>query len=85
MAKNPTPRAEPGDTADASMTYETMIERVERIADRIERGEIGLEASFKEYEEASALLKRCRAMLDDYERRFETLRDADEADGEPED
>ncbi|RME31990.1 MAG: exodeoxyribonuclease VII small subunit [Candidatus Zixiibacteriota bacterium] len=45
--------------------FEDAIERLEELIEQIESGEIGLEESLKRYEEGSALIKRCRSILDD--------------------
>ena len=44
--------------------FEEAIEQLEELIDQIESGEIGLEESLKRYEQGSALIKRCRAILD---------------------
>ncbi len=55
------------------LSYEQAVERLEEIVERIESGEIGLEASILAYEQGVALLGRCRAVLDDVEQRIEQL------------
>jgi len=44
--------------------FEDAIEQLEELIEQIESGEIGLEESLKRYEEGSALIKRCRTILD---------------------
>ncbi len=44
--------------------FEDAIEQLEELIEQIESGEIGLEESLKRYEQGSALIKRCRAILD---------------------
>ena len=44
--------------------FEEAIEQLEALIDQIESGEIGLEESLKRYEQGSALIKRCRGILD---------------------
>lgn len=55
------------------LTFEQAVERLEAIIGRIESGEIGLEQSIREYEHGVALLKRCRAILEQAEQRVEEL------------
>ena len=56
-----------------NLTFEQAVERLEAIIGRIESGEIGLEQSIREYEHGVALLKRCRAILEQAEQRVEEL------------
>jgi exodeoxyribonuclease VII small subunit len=44
--------------------FEDAIQQLEDLIDQIESGDIGLEESLKRYEQGSALIKRCRAILD---------------------
>jgi len=53
--------------------FEDAIERLEELIEQIESGEIGLEESLKRYEEGSALIKRCRAILDDAHQKITEL------------
>ena len=46
------------------MRFEQVTEELEAIIDRIERGEIGLEASLAERKRGAALIKRSREILD---------------------
>lgn len=55
------------------MPFETALEGVESIIDRIESGEIGLEESLSEYERGVRLLKRCKDILKRVEQRVEEL------------
>jgi len=55
------------------LTFEQAVERLEGIIDQIEAGEIGLEESLKHYESGTALVKRCRAILDKTEQRIQEL------------
>ena len=71
MPKNaPKPDAKP--SVD-ELTYEQAVERLEELVERIESGEIGLEASIQAYEQGVALLGRCRSVLGDVEQRIEQL------------
>lgn len=53
--------------------FEDAIEQLEALIDQIESGEIGLEESLKRYEQGSALIKRCRTILDGAQQRIAEL------------
>ncbi|MEM7622393.1 MAG: exodeoxyribonuclease VII small subunit [Planctomycetota bacterium] len=61
------------DGSDASLSYEEAVESLEALIDRIESGEIGLEASIAAYERGASLVKRCREILGRAEQRIEQL------------
>ncbi len=46
------------------LSFEDALGRLEELIDQIESGEIGLEESLKRYEQGTALIKRCRSVLD---------------------
>lgn len=48
----------------AAMSYEQAVAELESIIDSIERGNVGLEESIAAYRRGTALLKRCRAILE---------------------
>lgn len=75
VAKKPDNTQKQGETAAAGEepSFEEALEQVERIIERIEGGQIGLEASIREYERGARLLKTCRGILDRAERRIEEL------------
>jgi exodeoxyribonuclease VII small subunit len=60
-------------TGVAELSYEQAMEQLEAIVDRIERGEIGLEESVKQYEQGVLLIARCREILGRAEQRVEEL------------
>ena len=60
-------------TAETDLTYEAAVEELESIIDQIESGNIGLEQSIRRYERGAALLKHCRAILDQAEQRITEL------------
>ncbi|MGD9691605.1 MAG: exodeoxyribonuclease VII small subunit [Phycisphaerales bacterium] len=73
-------RAAKPDTHDATsdpalegLTFEQALAQLEAIVDRIEAGEVGLEAAIADYEKGVALLKRCRSILDHAEQRITEL------------
>lgn len=55
------------------LAFEEALGQLESIIDRIEGGQIGLEASIAEYERGVALLKHCRDVLKKAEQRVEHL------------
>jgi len=70
--------------------FEAMMERLERIVERLEDGELPLEESLRAYEEGVALVRKAQGRLDAMDERLEQL-NADgsisplEAEGEDED
>ena len=65
--------SEPQDRDPAEMSYEEALEAVEHIFQRIESGDAGFEESITLYERGRALLARCRAVLDQAEKRLTEL------------
>ena len=61
----------------ASMGYEDAIGELEALIERIEQGEIGLEASIAEYRRGVQLLRRCEAVLSVAEAQVKELTLAD--------
>ena len=55
------------------LTYEQAIDELEKIIERIEQGEVGLEDSLAEYRKGASLLKRCRSILDSAEQQIQEL------------
>lgn len=68
---------------DSPATFEDSIEEVERIIDRIERGEVGLEDSLREYERGVEIIRRCRGVLKQAEVKVEELTSRMQADATP--
>ncbi len=58
---------------EAELPFEAALERLEGVVDRLEDGELELEASLEVFEEGVALSKHCAARLEDAERRVEQL------------
>jgi exodeoxyribonuclease VII small subunit len=71
VAKRTNEQSGAGESGDVS--YEQAIAAVEAIVEKIESGELGLEASVAEYEKAVALLTRCREVLKRAELRVSEL------------
>jgi len=58
-------------------TYETKIEQLRKIIEKIEDGNTGLDDSIKLYEQGAVLVKQCEVMLAEAELKITTLsRDA---------
>ena len=60
-------------TQPPAPTFESMVEALEQIIERIEGGETGLEQSIAEYEKGMSLIKRCREILQRAEQKVEEL------------
>jgi exodeoxyribonuclease VII small subunit len=57
--------------------YETKIEQLKQIIEKIENGTTGLDESMKLYEQGAVLVKQCEVMLTEAELKITTLsRDA---------
>ncbi|GMU37946.1 MAG: exodeoxyribonuclease VII small subunit [Phycisphaerae bacterium] len=54
-------------------TFEEALQRLEAIAEQIERGQIGLEESIARYEEGVQLIRHCRDVLARAELRVQQL------------
>ncbi len=81
MAKTPNSSGDP-----SNLSYEDAVAQVEAIVEKIESGELGLEASVAEYERAATLLKRCREVLKKAELRVTELsKQMAQADADPAD
>jgi len=55
------------------LPFEASLERLEKIVDRLEAGDVELEEALAAFEEGVRLAKRCAAQLDQAERRVEIL------------
>ena len=63
---------EPEDTSEAP-SFEEALQRLEAIVDRLEEGDLELEAALRAFEEGVTLTRRCAGQLEDAERRIEVL------------
>jgi exodeoxyribonuclease VII small subunit len=54
-------------------TFEEALGELEKIVADVETGEIGLEESIDQYEAGMKLIKHCRGILDQAEKRIETI------------
>ena len=68
--------------AAETLTFEQALERLETVVRELESTETGLDQSLARYEEGVQLLKRCRSILDEAERKIRLLTGVD-ADGNP--
>ena len=57
----------------AELSFEASLERLEGVVDRLERGDLELEASLEAFEEGVRLSARCSDQLAQAEQRIETL------------
>lgn len=73
MSKAAKGSPDPIDAEVAAMGYEQAVEALESIIERIESGEIGLEASLAEYRRGVALVRHCRSILDSAEQQVRLL------------
>ncbi|MBI5893885.1 MAG: exodeoxyribonuclease VII small subunit [Deltaproteobacteria bacterium] len=53
--------------------FEDALKKLEAIVDKLERGDLPLEASLKAFEEGVKLSRICTKMLDDAEKKIEIL------------
>lgn len=69
-------------TSGDEMGFEDALERLGRVVEALESGDLGLDAALLRYEEGVRLLGRCRSLLDTAERRVALLTGVDD-DGTP--
>ena len=63
------------ENADLSkLTFEQALEQLEKIVDRLERGDVALDESIKIYEQGEALKKHCATLLQSAEDKVEKIR-----------
>lgn len=55
------------------MSFEKATEELDRIIERIESGEIGLQESLSQRKRGDELIKRCRSILDQAEQELKTI------------
>jgi exodeoxyribonuclease VII small subunit len=68
---SPPAAAAPG--PDEAPSFEAALQRLEALVERLEQGDLELEAALAAFEEGVALARRCAAQLGDAERRIEVL------------
>jgi exodeoxyribonuclease VII small subunit len=57
----------------SDIKFEDALQRLERIVDQLEAGNLGLEESLRVFEEGVGLARRCATYLDEAEKRIEIL------------
>ena len=67
------PQKTPDAEAPDGTTFEEALQRLEAIVDRLEEGDLELEAALAAFEEGVKLTRRCAGQLEDAERRIEVL------------
>ncbi len=60
-------------------SFEEALKQLEKIVTDVEEGNIGLEESIVKYEQGMKLVQQCRAILDQAEKRIETIQGNKEA------
>jgi len=73
MAPRQPSQASAAAEAEASLTFEQALARLETIVEELESGELSLEQSLARYEEGVRLSQRLTQTLDDAEKRIERL------------
>ena len=58
---------------DGAPSFEDALAQLESIVDRLERGDLELEASLESFEQGVALARRCAGQIEDAEQRIEVL------------
>ena len=65
------------------LTFEQAIKELTAIVGKIEQGEITLDESLQQYERGMSLIKRCRTILQEAEKRIEKISGPGEMPQEP--
>lgn len=68
--------------AEKKLSFELSLRRIDEIVKTLEKGDAALDESMKLFEEGTALIRRCGAMLDEAEQKVVRLKKG--PDGEPE-
>lgn len=64
--------------AEADLTFEEALHKLEGIVDRLESGDMGLEDAMAAFEEGHRLARVCRARLEEAEGKLEELLESGE-------
>ncbi len=64
------------------LSFEQAIEQLRGIVERIEQGQISLDESLRQYERGMALIRHCRGILQQAEKRIEKV-SLDQQDNQP--
>jgi exodeoxyribonuclease VII small subunit len=65
--------------AKEKLTFEQALAKLEAIVSAIEAGEVPLEESIEKYADGIRLVKQCRAILDQAEKKIQLLAKAEDA------
>ena len=66
-------RKESEESAPPGVTFEQMMQRLEELVSRLERGDLSLEESISAFEEGIKLAKQCTDVLGEAEKRIQRL------------
>jgi exodeoxyribonuclease VII small subunit len=77
MTAKPLTPAEAPRGAEAELSFEQALERLESIVDQLESGQLTLEQSLTFYEEGVRLSRQLTLRLDEAEKRIERLREGE--------
>ncbi len=66
-------RKEQGETGMKEISFEKALEKLEKIVEELESGDLPLEASLKKYEEGIKLARACHGQLDEAKEKIEIL------------
>ncbi|UCD51660.1 MAG: exodeoxyribonuclease VII small subunit [Phycisphaerales bacterium] len=69
----------------SKLNFEDSIKRLKAIVEQIEQGEILLQDSLEQYEQGMALIKHCRGILQQAEKRIEKISKTDQDEPKPAD
>lgn len=58
---------------ETKQSFEQALTKLEKIVENVEQGQIGLEESIEQYAQGMQLIKHCRDILDQAEKRIETI------------
>lgn len=72
-------RKKKDDTPFDKMTFEEAIESLTEIVDQIENGQVPLAESLQKYEKGMAIIRHCRRILVDAEKRIEEIAEDQQA------
>jgi exodeoxyribonuclease VII small subunit len=65
------------------VSFEQALEQLEEIVEQIESGEVSLEQSIEKYARGIQLIKQCRGILDEAERKIQLLAETEGGGLEP--
>ncbi len=66
------------------LSFEDAIETLTTIVESVEQGDVPLQDSLQQYEKGMGLIKHCRTLLQQAEKRIQKVSEQDEVPDEPE-